>query len=126
MYFNIVVLNLIVLAKMPQNQLRNKMTVYHNTLLCRYNIPQKYAKISEHRQQHNIPVLYKIGILFIYDLVSPNGIIPIPQTPPRGYISFLIATLTKRKIHIYFVLQIPKPFDLLGFSRQKNDCFNMR
>jgi hypothetical protein len=51
-------------------------------------------------------------------------VLTYPRTPQGGGNQFAHSHSDQTEIHIYLVPKIPKPFDLLGFSRQKADRFS--
>ena len=59
-------------------------------------------------------------------ILSPKCIFPVLQSLSPGVNLRLYHHSTETETHIYFIPQMAKSFDLLGFFRQKADCFNMR
>ena len=58
-------------------------------------------------------------------ILSPKCIFPVLQSLSPGVDLHLYHHSTETETHIYFIPKMAKSFDLLGFSRQKADCFNM-
>lgn len=58
-------------------------------------------------------------------ILSPKCIFPFLQSLSPGVNLRLYHHSTETETHIYFIPKMAKSFDLLGFSRQKTDCFNM-
>ena len=52
--------------------------------------------------------------------------IPVPKSLSPGVNLRLYHYSTETETHIYFIPKIAETFDLLGFSRQKADCLNVR
>ena len=69
---------------------------------------------------HDVKQLLRKSIL------SPKCISPISQSLSPGVNIRLYHHSTETETHIYFIPKMAKSFDLLGFSRQKADCFYVR
>ena len=68
---------------------------------------------------HDVKQLLRKSIL------SPKCISSILKSLSPGVNLHLYHHSTETETHIYFIPKMAKFFDLLGFSRQKADCFNM-
>ena len=63
--------------------------------------------------------------LLLKNILSPKCISPVPKSLSPGVNLRLYHHSTETETHIYFISKMAKSFDLLGFSRQKADCFHM-
>ena len=74
---------------------------------------------------YQIILLICPSFLFRKSILSPKCISPISKSLSPGVNIRLYHHSTETETHIHFIPKMAKSFDLLGFSRQKADCFNM-
>ena len=74
---------------------------------------------------YQIILLICPSFLLRKSILSPKCIIPVLQSLSPGVNIRLYHHSTETETHIYFIPQMAKSFDLLGFSRQKADCFHV-
>ena len=75
---------------------------------------------------YQIILLICSSFLLPKSILSPKCISPVPQSLSPEVNLCLYPHSAETETHIYFSSRIAETFDLLGFSRQKADCFHMR